>query len=265
MMTCLFFSLFFSEKFVTTIGWRLSFIIGGLIGLFGFYLRNKLQESPYFEHLEKHHQISRAPILDAFRKHKKHLAIAFLISISEVVGFFTIAIFPVIYFNKIFGTSTLINASLSAAFLMLSAFTVPLFGKLGDKYHYKTLFLISFIGILLLSLPFYLAVQNQSFIWTIVCELFFIFFLNFQLALLPSLLTDLFPTSVRFTCLGFSFNVCDGLIGGMAPFLAIYLVTQTHNAASFVYILFISTIISLITLAFIKEKKNLPDTTYKNN
>lgn len=259
MLTCMAFQLFFSHQFLVNWGWRISFIIGGGIGLFGFYLRENLKETPYFEHLKERHQISKKPFMDALRNYKWKMLIAFFVSLSEVMGFFTIAIFPVIYFNKIFGTSSLTNIGFSASLLTISAITIPIFGHFGDKINYKSLLAKSMAGMIVVSFPFYFSVKSSSLLYTIICELIFIFFLNIQLAYLPSLLTALFPTSVRFTCLGFSFNVSDGLIGGISPFLAIFLIQQTSNPAAFVFIFLFASIISLIFLSFIKEKEELPD------
>ena len=82
---------------------------------------------------------------------------------------------------------------------------------------------------------------------------------NIQLALLPSLLTDLFPTAARYTAIGLSFNMCDGLLGGIAPFLALYVVNKTHNPASFVLFFIAATILSLIALPFVEEKEVIED------
>jgi hypothetical protein len=69
---------------------------------------------------------------------------------------------------------------------------------------------------------------------------------------LPSLLTEFYPTPVRFTCLGLGFNVCDGVIGGFVSLLGIYLVRTFDNPAAFIVIYPISAIIFLMTLPFIK-------------
>ena len=55
--------------------------------------------------------------------------------------------------------------------------------------------------------------------------------------------------------------MCDGLVGGAAPFLAIYLVHQTKDPASFAFLFLISTIISLAALNFVKDRNYLPEET----
>lgn len=255
MLTCLFFELFCSPHFLSSWGWRISFLLGGCIGLLGSFLRKSLDESPAFEKLEKNHLLLKKPLKESICFYKQKMCLAFLISLSEVVGFFVISIFPVIYFKRIFGTSSVFNICFSAILLSISAVTIPLFGKYGSNRGYKPVFYFSFIGILLTSFLFYLSIERRDIVLTVLSECLFILFLNFQLALLPSLLTDLFPPFVRYTCIGLSFNLCDGVIGGIAPFAAIYLVKITHDPASFILLFVVSSLISLISMKFAKEIK----------
>lgn len=79
--------------------------------------------------------------------------------------------------------------------------------------------------------------------------------LNIQFALLPCLLAELFPTSTRYTGLGMSFNLCDSVIGGFTPLLALFLTNHIGDIATFVLLIASSAVISLITFLFIKERR----------
>lgn len=135
---------------------------------------------------------------------------------------------------------------------------MPLIGKLADKCKNKPLHLISSIGVIVVSFPFYYAVSSANKNLSIFFLVILLLLLCIQFALIPSIISELYPTSVRFTCIGFSFNVCDSVIGGLTPLFAILLVHLTKNPASFILLLPISAIIFLFTLRYINVEKSVP-------
>ncbi len=66
-----------------------------------------------------------------------------------------------------------------------------------------------------------------------------------RLRLFPALSGRLFSTTVRYTCLGFSFNICDSLIVGASPILIHSLIKTTGQPASFILILPLTALIFL--------------------
>ena len=246
-----------SKEALVNWGVRASFLAGGLLALLGFFLRRRLKETPLFNDLEKKHMVVRIPLRELFQRYYGKMVLIFAVSIFEVVGYFIVAVFPVAYFDKLFGIETSTNLIITTLLLIFSVCTIPLFGALGDKFNDKFLLTISAIGVVLLSYPFYLAVNHHNLIHTIIIEMLIILFLNIQFALLPSLLAKLIPLPVRFTCLGFSFNACDSVIGGSVTYAALSLIYHTGNPGSFIVLLTVSAIISSIALFFVKENKTL--------
>lgn len=255
MVQCLLLEKYLSPEALIHWGWRLSFCIGGLIGILGYFLRKKLHESPAFQDLIKKHEVLHNPVKEAFKNYKGKISLGFLISIFEVVGFYMIAFFLVENAGKILKLN--VNQILLIYILFLTPLIViqPLIGKIGDRYKNKPLYFLSAIGIILLSFPFYLTIVNASTFWALTVLGLLTLFYSIQLALLPSLITDLYPTPVRFTCIGFSFNVCDSVIGGITPLLGVLLVQMTGNLASFIIIYPVAAIIFLIALSFVKIKE----------
>lgn len=244
-LECLVFENMMPTETLLNYGWRISFAIGGLIGLFGYFLRHSIHETPMFLKLERHDHILKKPIYESFFHHSRPMIIAFFISIFEVVGYFMVAVFPTLFYGQVFEISSSQNLLITVLLLTFSAVTIPFFGKLGDVVSTKKLMVIGSLSTLLLTFPLYMSVSNANFFWTIVIQSLLILSLNVQFALLPGILSDLFPTSVRFTCLGFSFNLCDSLVGGLTPVMALCCVGYTHNPGSFVGLLTIAALLNI--------------------
>ena len=214
-------------------------------------MKNQLDESPSFKKMKENSQVLHNPIKEVFKYHKKRVLLAFFVSVFEVAGFFMIAFFLVDHFAKIFNIPPNRSGVLNILFLVPIVFIQPIIGKISEKYGSKRLFILSAVTILLVALPFYLSINHawhrSSFVFLGIT----ILSLCIQFSLLPSLLADMFPPSVRFTGIGFSFNMCNSVIGSIAPILGVWLTQATGNLAFFVVIYPLAALIFLCTLPFI--------------
>ena len=233
--------------------WKFSFIFGGCLGVLGLYLRYKLHETPSFTKLKLEGKLLRKPVLYSLHKYKRHLVTAFFVSTSATVGFFIICVFPSLFLQSEPETEKL-QMKVVLLLTLFSTATLPLYGRLGDRYPIRMLFYWSG-SLILLFLPFfYVLLSQESIALLIFGELIFVGLLNMQFALLPSLLVDLFPTHIRYSGVGLSFNFCDSLIGGVTPLLAFYLTAATGNVASIVLVIAIAMAFSLGALWFMGKK-----------
>lgn len=251
------------QKFLTNAqllswGWRLSFLIGGVIGIIGYFVRMRLHESIPFEHLKAERKIEQNPLRESFRDHKKNLVLAFFISIFEVVGYF------MIYFFLFENSKTILHINPSHTLLIYALYMIaltvmmPLIGRLGNRLRNRFLFKLSAWGVIAFSFPFYLAVESGSIYWIFFFLNLLILFFGVQFSLLPALIGGLFPTAVRFTCIGFSFNIADGVIGGAIPGIGAWLLQITGKPGAFIVLFPLTAVIFLFCLYFIKpESKSI--------
>jgi MHS family proline/betaine transporter-like MFS transporter len=75
---------------------------------------------------------------------------------------------------------------------------------------------------------------------------------------LCAILSELFPTRVRFTALSIGYGMSVTLFGGFAPFIAQWLIGLLKNPVAPAYFLIFAAIVSTITLALMKDRTNAP-------
>ena len=178
-----------------------------------------------------------------------------LFCIFDSAAFYLISsLFP-IYFGRLLGTSPSDNLIITILLLILNTIPLPLFGILGDKFSNKKMLIYSSIGVIVLLLPLYIGVTNSSLSLVIAIAIVFSILFACISALIPYLLSSLYPTPVRFTCLGFTFNMVDSVVGGFTPIVALYLLKYTGNEASFCWVLLVTALISMCSYFAIKDKK----------
>ncbi len=239
---CYFVEEFYSQQFIETYGWRISFIAGGLLALFGLLLRNRLEETDAFQELKTRKLTSRRPILDSLSKDWKEITMGFFGSILAVVGFYMITVFIEYYLSESLEVSSKSNSLLLPLCLMIfSTSTLTLFGKLGNRYKLYKLLKWSAIGVSASLMLF--SIANTTYI--IPATILILFFLNMQFAILPSFVAELFPTSLRYTGLALSFSFCDSVVGGASPWLANMLTAKIGSFPTFIVFVALASLISL--------------------
>jgi MFS transporter, MHS family, proline/betaine transporter len=249
---------FLSAEDLINWGWRLSFLIGGLIGFCGLYLRYKLHETPLYREMLSHEHIVKEPILQVFTERWKKIVMGIAFCALNSSAFYLLSInFPV-YFSKVLKTSYANDLFYTILFLILITVPLPYFGRLADKYNNKKLLIFSTLGIILLLYPLYYAINHESILFMIFIMIAFGLFFTMLSALVPYIVSDLFPTYVRFTCVGLSFNIADSVIGGFTPFIAMLLLTHTKHEGSFVWFILLTSVISLVSYILMSSKKSIP-------
>jgi MFS family permease len=199
-------------------GWRIPFLIGGVFGLVSLYLRRQLDETPLF--LELRQMKDRAKAFPLGRVLRSHLEpVIFTVVLGAFLG--TMIIILYFYMPSLLQTqygierATAFNAN--AAALLLLALVCPLWGKLADKIGYGWVLGLGSFGLTIDLSLFFRGLDNLShnpdqLIWW---SLSFSIFMS-TAAVIPALCALVFPTEVRFTGFGFSYNT-GSVISAVAP------------------------------------------------
>lgn len=243
-----FFERFASIQTLESWGWRFSFMIGGLIGVAGWFLRRSMCETPAFEYVLHHHKIVKNPFKNAFLAYKKEMLMSFCLSSLVAGGFYILTVFTIPYFTEIIGIKRSLQLLINSAMLLLSVVLLPFFGTLGDRMGAKRIFMWGAIGTFFLSyVMFYFAAQ-KLFYPTVCAYTLLMIAMTANNALLPSVLASLFPTEVRYTCVAISYNLCNAILGGAAPLSAVYLIDVTGTNVAPAYILMLLSFVTIIPL-----------------
>jgi MHS family proline/betaine transporter-like MFS transporter len=251
---CLCAESFLTERQLFDWGWRVPFLFGGIIGLLGFYLRNKLKETPLFETLEKQDHIAKAPIYRVCKECKIKMLIGFFIGALPLGGFYQIFVFTSIYFEQFFHLSERDGLILSGLYLLLSTGLLPLIGRWADGRSIKKILIFSGLCVTILAFPFYYFAMHQMLILSVLSSLLLVFFISCHFAMISQAMAGLFPTSVRFTGLALSYNFSNILFAGFIPLLSLYLVQTTGWMYFPAFSLVVLSIISCIIVIPLRQR-----------
>ena len=219
-------------------GWRIAFVSGFFLGMIGFIIRKKAQETPVFTTIVKKNKILKSPLVSISKVAKKQLMVGILLTAltSSIVSLF---LYLPTYLSNI------LNIKIQDAYLVnvigFSSFAImtALFGWLSDHCNRKKLFLIGIIALMIMSFPLFfgLTIFGESFIWIFILS--FAFFGAMINGSYMVILTQLFPARFRYTGVGLSYSFGVAVFSGLAPLLFTYLIhVFNQSTAPAYYIIF---------------------------
>jgi MFS transporter, MHS family, proline/betaine transporter len=241
---------FLDPLLVPDYGWRIAFILGGLGGVLSFWLRRSLEESPEFERMRS--LASRQPFTEMLRTHPAQV----LAGSALLAG---TGCFNGLFFSHLpaYLSAVLRYDPRQAVFgqtigVLASTLGILVVGWIGDRVPPRYLLRIGVVLLMVFALPFYGALEARSANLIVVCVLAGLAagFTNGSFAVL---LTDLFPTRIRFTGVALIFNVSFTLFSGMAPLAATTLIRETGSAVSPAYLMMGSAALAIIGSMFVKR------------
>ena len=235
---------------VPAYGWRIAFIIGGLGGVLSFILRRSLEESPEFARMKS--LAVRQPFRELLRTNLAHVAVgcALLAGIGCFNGLFFSHLSA--YLSTVLKYDPRQAVLAQTVGVIVMATGTLLTGWLGDRIHPRFLLRAGALLLLIAAYPFYAAVEARAVSLTLLCTL-----AGAAGALSAGtfavLLTDLFPTRIRFTGVALVFNLSFTLFSGTAPLVATSLIERTGSNASPAYMMIASALIALFGSLFVSR------------
>ncbi|MEN1968892.1 MFS transporter [Lentibacillus sp. N15] len=247
-----------SEEMLNNWGWRIPFLFGGVLGVVGLYLRSKIEDTPAFKEQKLKNDIKNSPVKSSLTEHWKESLTAVGFTVAWTVATYMLLTYMptfIVTTTNLSLTQALFTNSIGLAVLVLF---VPIMGTLSDRIGRKPLLISFAILTVLLTYPLFLLISTGNILFVLFGQILFGIILAVFSGPGPTALVEMFPTKVRYTALGISYNVTVAIFGGTAPFISTFLISQTGNHSMPGFYLIITAIITLITVSRMAETKNSP-------
>jgi MFS family permease len=230
--------------------WRIPFLIGSLIGPFGFYVRYRLAESPEFKKLLEHKaDVARAPVREVLRDHWLPLVCGIgLIIIGTSLTYIWNTYLPTYVVEQLHLPlwQGLVGVAVTSA---IGIGTCVLGGWLADRYGpYRMFFLFTAISALI-SYPFFAYVlAAPGFGRLFLAQFVVLTVFGLLQGPGPGLLAGLFPVEVRSTGMAIAYNVGVTVFGGFAPLTVTWLIAATGSKLVPAYYIIAAAVLSIVVV-----------------
>jgi MHS family proline/betaine transporter-like MFS transporter len=227
-------------------GWRVPFLVAAPLGLIGLYMRLRLDESPVFRALAKEPTPEHSPLVETLRDHGRTILCLSAFISATALSFYMFTTYLTTYMQVVGGATkgTSLVASLLA--LVFAALLCPLIGRYSDRVGRRATIFTACASLIVAVYPaLHLAASGS-----LVASAFGAMLLSVGAVICgvvtACLLSEQFPTRVRYTASAFTYNLAYTVFGGTAPLVATWLIEQTGNRMSPAYYLIAISLLALV-------------------
>lgn len=273
---------FMSPEDFASWGWRLPFLSSAILVFFSFLARRKMDETPVYLEMKASGNLSKSPIkesLNSWKKVKVMLMLIFGGNAAQSTIMQTSQFVTLYFLQRAMKVDEFTSFTILAAAMLLGTPFFQWAGAWSDKIgRKKVIFMGICLGLISIPASFYLfnAFGNPEGLTEahglpVPTTLLFIAmaFINMIASALVYgpmgiFVMEYFESKVRYTSMGFTHNIGNGLIGGATPLITEFIKANVIVGAALSPFIGLMYPIGLVALAFLinpflKESKDLHD------
>ncbi len=235
-------------------GWRIPFLASAALVIIGLYVRLTITETPVFRDAVHRRERVRVPMLTVLRQHFGTLVAGILVSLATFVLFYLMTVFALSWGTSALGYSRETFLLLQLLGILFFALTIPVSAVLAERSRRATLLWVSAaiaaFGLVLAPL---LTAGTVGAGLTMVIGLSL---MGLTYGPLGTILSELFPTAVRYTGSSLTFNLAGIFGASLAPYIATWL-ARTYGLQYVGYYLTAAALLTILGILLTHETRHV--------
>ncbi|MBO9500279.1 MHS family MFS transporter [Brevundimonas sp. A19_0] len=246
-----------SEEAFTAWGWRVGFWLSVVIIAIGYYIRTQVSDSPIFKAAQEKVEAepeTRHGLTEVFRNNPRGLLTAMGLRFGENILYYMVVTFSITYLHHREVNTTRILALLFLAHIA-HVVVIPIIGRLADRLGRKPVY-VGGAGLSLLwpfvAFPLFDTGQTATILLAIVLGLIVH---GMMYAAQPAIMTEMFPTRMRYSGVSLGYQVTAIFAGSWAPMIGTFLLRETDSWVPIAWYIVGAAAVSLIAALMMRETK----------
>jgi MFS family permease len=238
-------------------GWRVPFLLGGLVLLLARYIHRTVPETPEFSRAVPAAKAQRLPLARVLREYSGTVALA---ASSYLLGtaFAAIQLTGLLdYTTRTLHVprQTMLGIVLAASIVFVPL--IPLFAALSDRIGRLRVYLAGAIAIGLWAVPYFLLIDTGNPALIAVAVVVGMVVTAPLAGPQAALFAELFPPEIRYTGASLTYQV-SGLAGGLTPLIMVLLLETTHSSMSLSGLLIALALVTAGSVALLHKRARSP-------
>ena len=235
-------------------GWRIPFLASAALVVVGLYVRLKITETPVFSQLLKNQERVEVPMFTVFREHGRALFLGTVIALATFVLFYLMTVFALSWGTSALGYKRQEFLPMQLFAILFFGLTIPLSAVYADRKGRRS----TLIGVTIAIIAFgfvlapLMSAGTPGVMLTLIIGLSL---MGLTYGPLGTILSELFPTPVRYTGSSLTFNLAGIFGASLAPYIATWLATN-HGLQYVGYYLSAAALLTLGALLMSRETKD---------
>lgn len=239
-------------------GWRFAFWFSAVVVLIGLWIRKSVDDAPVFKEAQKQQELredKQLGIVEVLKHHKKAIVAGIGARFVENILYYMVVTFSISYLKLVVEKDTTEILWMMFGAHFVHVFFIPLMGHLSDIHGRKPIFMIG--AVLTATWGFFaFPMMDTGNDWIIMLAIIIgLFFQSMTYSPYSALMTELFPTHVRYTSLSLCYQVAPILAGSWAPLISLALLNKFHSSIPIAIYLVFASLVSIICISLVKETK----------
>ena len=203
-----------------TYGWRIPFLLSGILIVIGLAVRLSIAETPSFEQVKDTGLVAESPIREVLRSYWREVVLIAFLRMSEQMPFyiFTAFIFDYATHTAHVSRTFVLSATLVAAVLDLILLPICAIGS--DRIGRRRMYYIGCVVLILMAFPYFWILDSGNPLWIFLAISVSLVPHSLQYGAQASLISEQFPARIRYTGAGLGYQMSSLVAGGPAPLVA---------------------------------------------
>lgn len=250
------------EKMLTpaqmmSFGWRVPFWASSVLVVIGLYVRHRLQETPLFKLAQERDNTTRSPLKVVFKENWREILKGTFLMGATYAMFFTLTTWSLSFATTALGFSHSEFLLLLMAAIVEFAVLIMTTSVLADKVGRKKVLMTASVALVVFSLvfPYFLEGQHNMVGMLLFLGLGFVV-MGTLYGPVGAVLPELFPTKVRYSGAGITYNLAAVVGAAVAPTITTWLIATfgLHYAGMYMFVL---AVVSVVAWALTPETKDV--------
>lgn len=245
-------------------GWRIPFLLSGVLVVVGLWIRLSVSESPVFLAAQAEAEAEaakggaaqeKAPVVQVFRKDWRQVLTAIGTRFGENISYYILTSFLLVYVTTHLGLpkTTALNALLIGS--AVHFVTIPAWGALSDRIGRRPVTLIGSVGMALWAFGFFALVDSKSFAVITAAVTAGLLLHGAMYGPQAAFVSEMFDTKVRYSGASMGSQLASIVAGALAPIIAVELLKDYGSSVPVSVYLSAAAVVTTLTVAFARETR----------